>query len=243
MTTDEKLTLYFYDDGLTASERREIEAALVAEPALAERYATLQRRLESLRDQPDVRAPAGAVRRWHDSIDRAARLEPATSTPPGNSFHLMSFVWGGAIAAGLALIAAIFFLAGRTGDAPAGESIADVPAQRPAVVPVAFTNGLQVHLRDSYAELAQLSAHTEDQRNWLLLQIVQQNRMFERAADANNAPDVARLLRAFEPILMRLANDDMPTDDAEALRAQLAFELSAMLTKLESRASEDERTL
>jgi hypothetical protein len=58
----------------------------------------------------------------------------------------------------------------------------------------------------------------------------------------NNAPNLARVLRAFEPILLQLASDDIAPQDMEALRKQLAFELKVMLTKLESAPSEQAHT-
>ena len=56
--------------------------------------------------------------------------------------------------------------------------------------------------------------------------------MFENAAANNDADDLARVLRAFEPILLRLAADDLAPEDARALQDQLAFEMNVMLTKL-----------
>jgi hypothetical protein len=50
------------------------------------------------------------------------------------------------------------------------------------------------------------------------------------------------VLRAFEPILLRLAATDIAPEDAEALRAQLAFELKIMLTKLERGSSKETHT-
>jgi anti-sigma factor RsiW len=41
---DETLTLYYYDE-LNAAERREVEAALAADAALAERYRVLREEL------------------------------------------------------------------------------------------------------------------------------------------------------------------------------------------------------
>ncbi len=68
-------------------------------------------------------------------------------------------------------------------------------------------------------------------------QIINQNRLFERAAEQNDADDLARVLRAFEPVLVRLAEEDLSDAEAEALRAKLAFELNVMLTKLSRDAS------
>jgi hypothetical protein len=77
--------------------------------------------------------------------------------------------------------------------------------------------------------------------------LIEQNRLFEKAAAQNNSPKLVRVLRAFEPILVQLASDDIAPEDAEALRAQLAFELNVMLTKMtrdssDGRQSNSERT-
>lgn len=112
-------------------------------------------------------------------------------------------------------------------------------APEAAVTPAAFTRGLAVHLRDSRQQLQNID---DADRTMLVLQIIEQNRMFENAAENNNAPKLARVLRAFEPILLQLAADDIAPEDAEALRAQLAFELNVMLTKLASRPSDESHT-
>ncbi len=44
--TEDTLTLYYYEDGLTAAERRDVEAALSADPELAERFRALCSELE-----------------------------------------------------------------------------------------------------------------------------------------------------------------------------------------------------
>ena len=50
------------------------------------------------------------------------------------------------------------------------------------------------------------------------------------------------MLRAFERILLQLAADDVTPAKAEYLRAQLAFELNVMLTKLSHASSNEEQT-
>ena len=75
------------------------------------------------------------------------------------------------------------------------------------------------------------------------LQLIEQNRLFEQAAEHSNAQNLARVLRAFEPILLRLASEDIAPQDAEALREQLAFELQVMLTKLSGTPSEKAETI
>ena len=241
MISNETFTLYFYDDGLTPGQKRDIDAALLADTDLADRYARISRQLSSLQAAKDVAVPDHMLQRWHDSIDQAARTEAAGVRKPSRSFHLLSFAWGGAIAAALALVIGIYFAGEPSLKVPIDEQIANETVLPESSVPVSFTRGLQVHLRDSQVELSQLPADAD--RSLLLLQIIEQNRIFERVADSNNAADVARLLRAFEPILMRLASDDIAPEDAEALRAQLAFELNVMLTKLANSTSDDEQTI
>jgi hypothetical protein len=101
---------------------------------------------------------------------------------------------------------------------------------------------LQVHLRDTQQDIATIPGSSAEERALLALQIVQQNRLFVQAAEHNNADSLARVLRAFEPILLRLAATDIAPEDAEALRAQLAFELKIMLTKLERGSSKETHT-
>jgi DNA-binding FadR family transcriptional regulator len=101
---------------------------------------------------------------------------------------------------------------------------------------------VQVHFRDTYGQLATMPVDSAADRAELVLQIIEQNRLFERAAEQNDAQDLARVLRAFEPVLVRLAAEDLPPEDAEGLRAQLAFELNVMLTKLSRDTSNETDT-
>ena len=70
---DDTLTLYYYNDGLTDRERREIETVLREDRALAERYDALRGQLDRMADDETESAPPHLSARWHDSIDRAAR--------------------------------------------------------------------------------------------------------------------------------------------------------------------------
>ena len=72
---EETLTLYYYNDGLSDAERRDVESALAADPELARQYQALCRQLDGLADVEAQRAPAHLVERWHDIIDRAAERE------------------------------------------------------------------------------------------------------------------------------------------------------------------------
>ena len=46
---DDTLTLYFYNDGLTETERRDVERALADNPEIKSRYARICRELDVLR--------------------------------------------------------------------------------------------------------------------------------------------------------------------------------------------------
>lgn len=182
------------------------------------------------------KAPAHLVQQWHNTVDEAAALERGREQEPARRWRPGSFFWGAAVSAALALGVAIGFSMSKTADVTVVPQLATHPTKL-NVVPVAFTRGLTVHLRDSKNQLAELDTNSD--RALLVLQLIEQNRLFESAADQNNAPKLARVLRAFEPILLRLAATDIAPEDAEALRAQLAFELNVMLTKL-ARESSDE---
>ena len=179
--------------------------------------------------------PPATVQRWHDALDNAASEEAATGRATGSNLHPTSFFMGMAIAATLALGIAIGVFIGDN----------DTETVNPASVhmaaaPDALSRGLQVHFRESREQLLELPDSAD--RTMLVLRIIEQNRMFENAANASDAPKLARVLRAFEPILLQLAADDIAPADAQALQAQLAFELNVMLTKLSAESSNDSHT-
>lgn len=187
----------------------------------------------------DIHSPPSAtVQRWHDALDDAAAHEQASRQPRRSTVHPSSFFLGMAIAATLALGIAIgvFFGDGGTDPYEPAESV----ATSGNVLPDALSRGLQVHFRDSREQIVNLP-DAED-RTMLVLRIIEQNRMFENAANNSDAPKLARVLRAFEPILLQLAADDLAPADAQALQAQLAFELNVMLTKLSVESSNDSHT-
>lgn len=195
------------------------------------------RKLVEAHDADVHRPPAHVVEQWHSAIDEAAALERGRQPQARQSWHPGSFFWGVAVTAALALGIGIgFVLSGDDSDPKQVRVIANLePGVRET--PAAFTRGLAVHLRDSREQIASLDDSSDS--TMLLLQIIEQNRRFEVAAKHNNAPKLARVLRAFEPILLQLAAEDIAPESAEALRAQLAFELNVMLTKLANQPSDE----
>ena len=229
---DDKLTLYYYEDGLTQGERLEVTYALAADAELAARYKSLSNALSRFGDADTDAIPTDMMQRFHNTIDRAANMERGAAPQKSPPVHFWSFFWGAAITAALALgIGLGVWFSGDVDPGPGENLFVDITPQRD-VVPVVFQRSIQNYLRESQREITALPMDVEADRLILILRLIDQNRLFEKAATQNNSPKLARVLRAFEPILVQLASDDIAPEDAEALRAQLAFELNVMLTKL-----------
>lgn len=180
-------------------------------------------------------APEHLKQQWHAAISEAAALEKGREENPKAGWHPGSFFWGMAVSAAVALAVGIAVF--NQEDAPIYAPVVASVADTGDVVPAAFTRGLQVHFRNSQNQLANFSQ--DEDTALLVLRLIEQNRLFESAAEQNNAPQLARVLRAFEPILLQLAATDIAPEDAEELRAQLSFQLNVMLTKL-AKSSSDE---
>ena len=196
--------------------------------------------LEQLAEDEVEALPADMLHRFHDTVERAAALE--SNRRRQGHFHLNSFFWGAAITAALAVGVGIGVWIGDdeqvSGDPPpiiVDDRTSDVSAD---VRNAAFQRSVQNHFRRSERDLSDWSVDNEADRMLLILRIIEQNRWFEKAASQNDADDLARVLRAFEPILVRLAANDIDPEEAEALRNKLSFELNVMLTKLSLETSD-----
>ena len=186
-------------------------------------------------------APTHVKQQWHDAIDSATAIERGKTRSAVSPWHPASVFLGMAIAATLALGIGIGYFVADEGSSDYVQDIQVADVQGTASgVPGSLSRGVQVHFRDSREQL--LSLPDAGDQTLLVLQIIEQNRLFESAANNSNAPKLARVLRALEPILLRLAADDLAPADAEALRAQLAFELNVVLTKLAAESSDDSLT-
>jgi len=190
-----------------------------------------------------VPAPSHVQQRWHDSIDLAAQREHAASQKTRGTFNLMSFFWGAAITTALAVGIGIgVMLSDGPSTIDANDYIVHEAATDDPNRSAVFSRVLQVHLRDTQESIASMPASSAEDQTLLILQIIQQNRLFEQAAENNESENLARVLRAFEPILLQLAANDTAPEDLDALREQLAFQLKVMLTKLERDTSKDTQT-
>ncbi len=176
------------------------------------------------------KAPPHLKAQWHATIEQAAALERGRNREP-EATPSRNWFFGFALAAALTLGIGIGI---GIDDDPV---ITEPASAKPSL---AFSRGLRYHLGEARAQLVSYDS-SADSTN-LVLDIIEQNRLFEVAAEQNNAPKIARVLRAFEPILLELAADDIAPEDAAALREQLTFELNVMLTKLARDASDETHT-
>jgi hypothetical protein len=172
------------------------------------------------------------VERWHDSLNRAVRAESIESRKP--AVHSWSFFLGIAVTAALAIGVGIGVLISNddmTLPVDAGVVTASAPN--------AFVRGLQVHLRESEQSLVTTPFSSTTDRTTMIMNIVEQNRLYEKVAEQNDSQNLARVLRAFELVLVQLASDDITPREAEALQAKLLFELNVVLTKLAREPSDE----
>ncbi|MFT5804014.1 MAG: anti-sigma-K factor RskA [Candidatus Paceibacteria bacterium] len=246
---EQTLTFYYYDDGLDEDERRAVELALASDPQLAQQYQRLAAELDALLGSASApaEAPSHLRAQWHDVVDRAAQQEAALSRPvvaPKSWFHAASFFWGGALTASLVLGVTIgVYMTAEQGPGAATGPLLAAADPVTAADSGAFSRGLLLHFQDSRRQLAALPATENGERSELIFELVAQNRLFERAAEQSDAQDLARVLRAFEPVLLRLIEEDLPATEMAALRSQLGFELNIMLTKLAVELSDKADTI
>ena len=240
---DAQLLLYYYEDGLTPDEREAVRTAIERDELVAARYRRLEKELGALSAASPAPIPEDLRQRLHSTVDRAADLERGRRAGRAPRSHWSSFLLGAGVAAALALAIGIGLRQEAGAPADGGvvaDAVPDGGAAATADVPAgpAFERAMQVYVRDSSLELQDLPDAADGERTELIMQLIAQNRAFSRLAVENDAPDLARVLRAFEPILTRLAADDVTAEESEMLRAKLAFELNVMLTKLTREASE-----
>ena len=221
MISDDDLLLYYYRDGLDPTERARIGTALAEQPELARRLHRLVTQLDTVADMPEVPVPPHIRQRWESALDRAA---PAKSKRRAfTAFH-----WQAAAAAVVAVV--LLVTVQMLLRSPQEQPIADA-----APAASAYERGLRWHLVTTERQLAQLDSAQPDERAELIAAIVEQNRMYALAAERANEPQLARVLRAFTPILESLAQE--PGDTSASDIAQLNFELRVMQARLKAESN------
>jgi hypothetical protein len=88
---------------------------------------------------------------------------------------------------------------------------------------------LKWHLASTEQQLASLESAGPEERARLVETIIAQNRMYALAAERAGEPQLARVLRAFAPVLESVAKGG---ESSEGGIAQLNFELRVMQGRL-----------
>lgn len=221
---DESLLFYHYGDGLTASERALVEAELRRDPALAQRYQELRAELALFPTPGPVRASEGARRRWANELDRLAAGDARPAPRPRVRL-------GWQLAGGFALLLLGAVTGLRITQLKPPEQHIEI-AEHVEVDLRPLVRAVQAHLDLTGTRLAQLPGADLTGRRALLTDIIEQNRLYQRSAEHQNADKLARVLRAIEPVLISLGNDEEDPEAFDASLRQLEFELTVMQTKL-----------
>lgn len=236
MISDNDLLLYYYRDGLDAAERERIASALSEQPELAARLHRLVAQLDAAAAAPEVPVPEHVQQRWHAALSRAAANEAVPAEkPPRHPFAMFRWQIATAALAGALLIVSVRV---AMHSAPDGLDTTPSPAQTAAVDAndaSAYERGLRFHLANTESQLAALGTASDEERSRLIETIIAQNRLYAIAAERADEPQLARVLRAFTPILERVADDSGDASAGEI--AQLNFELKVMQARLAASAS------
>lgn len=236
MISDGDLLLYYYRDGLDAAERERIASALSEQPELAARLHRLVARLDAAAMTPEVSVPAHVQQRWEAALSRVAAGDTATAEKP-RSEMLARFRWymAAAAVAGVLLIVSLRVTMQSMPDGLTEHGSTMQAAAPAANDSSAYERGLRLHLANTEFQLANLDTASDEERMRLIETIIAQNRLYAIAAERADEPQLARVLRAFTPVLERLAEER--GDDAAGEIAQLNFELNVMQARLTAATS------
>jgi len=218
MISDDDLILYYYRDGLDAAERARIGAALAEQPELAQRLHRLVSRLDAAAAIPEVPVPEPFQQRWRAALDQAAQSQTTRAAPPKRRQFMP---WLAAAAVAVVAIGLVF--QSRQPQLPPKTAQVTAPTTSSA-----YERGLQSHLASTERQLASLESATPAERKRLLETIIEQNRVYALAAERAGEPQLARVLRAFSPVLESLQQGG----DTSASLDQLEFEFRVMQGRL-----------
>jgi len=234
MISDDELLLYYYRE-VDAAERARIGAALAEQPELARRLHALVGRLDAAAAVPEVPVPVEVQQRWRAALDRA-RTETRAAPAPRRFYSQPRWL---AVAATVTAVALIFVVQGVLRKTPVqttGPEIASTQSPGEQGDSSSYERGLKWHLASTERQLAALGDASPEERARLLDTIIAQNRMYALAAERAGEPQLARVLRAFNPILEDLAGGHGDTTAADV--AQLSFELRVMQARLGAGAAQ-----
>lgn len=225
---DDELILYFYGEH---PDPAKLARALEEDMDLKRHYDALRADLATLGtlDGPEPREGLEA-RMW-------ARVAPELDRSPSRRFSLRGWPSWAALAAGVAAVAVVGFVAGRA-LRPAVTHEKDLAAAIEALSPEArdrvLAATLQAHFESSERFLVEVSngAPAADEERRFAGVLLSANRLYQRAAERAGQRRVASVLAEIEPLLAQLANGE-PGEAASDLRfAQERIEGRDLLFKL-----------
>jgi len=239
MISDEELLLYYYRE-LDAGERARIGAAVSNDPQLSRRLHNLVARLDAAAAMPEVPVPAHTQRRWQAALARATS-DKRVAPPTRGFFTQLRWQAAAAAVAVVAITLTIQNVKSPSSIKTAGETVeASPPGATSAGDASAYEHGLKWHLASTEKRLASLGDATPEERARLVETIIGQNRIYALAAERAGEPQLARVLRAFTPVLESVA--DGRVESASSV-AQLNFELRVMQARLAADAAAPANTL
>ena len=241
MISDDELLLYYYRDGLDASERARIGKVLSEEPEVARRMQGLVARLDAAAALPEVPVPAEVQQRWRVALEQVAQANEVVSAARAPR-RFLELRWPAAAAATLAIVALTLIVQVAMRSPPEQTAEVAVPVV-PAAVDQgdasAYERGLKFHLASTEQQLAGLDSAKPEDRARLVETIIAQNRMYALAAERAGEPQLARVLRAFGPVLESVAQGG---ESSASSVARLSFELRVMQGRLGAEAGASPRT-
>lgn len=235
MISDDELLLYYYRDGLDTAERARIGTALAQQPELAQRLHRLVAQLDTVAETPEVPVPPHIEQRWQNALARAAATAQnnygAAVATTGSRFR-STFRWQTLALA--ATVAALGVFVTIQVSMQSRDDRRQASNDTPPPHATAYERGLQWHLANTEQRLASLDSAKPEERARLIEAILEQNRMYAVAAERANEPDLARVLRAFTPILETLQAEHRDADASDI--DQLNFELRVVQARLQATA-------
>ena len=233
MISDDDLLLYYYRE-LDPAERARIGAALAERPELAQRLHRLVARLDSVSASAEVPVPAAIQERWQAALAGAARGEIRTAA---NVRRFTQPRWLAAAAAlGVVALVVTFQVIQPKPTQIANDQTTVPVAPAPAAQGgKAYEKGLKFHLASTERQISALGDATPAERARLIEVIVSQNRLYALAAERAGEPQLARVLRAFTPILEDVAAGR--SESTAGSLAQLGFEMRIMQARLNAGAA------
>ena len=230
--SDEQLLCYYWNEGLSAAVQSQIHSLLSQDAALAARFSALQSDLLRLKQTGEHKLSGAAGVRIRRALAARANAPECRALP--------YWQWAAPLLAA-SFIAIAIFIKPSVNLVPSTE-VAGAANAKPVMTTPSdqVLRALQVHLSDSEMLLENFNPNDAASAD-LLAEIIAQNQSFERRAKAQGRSDLARVLRAMEPVLRALGNAQ-GVDSRENLLEQLEFEAKSLQTKLPTLQSKQAST-